>query len=311
MAVAVDVANGQNVAEARILTGLAADAVPALPPRLDARRCQPARGAAQDDHPTRAADLAHILADPDHKVGVPVAVEVARGQAVPEHVVLLIGPGNPRPSLVPRLVPGGQARGAAVQHLNRPSVLLVADVLEGNPDRQIGVPIGVKIPGGQRVAEEVTPLERALHPLAALMPHLIPRRHTGCGPVEHLHRPDITFATKILTRHPDRQVGVAVSVEVEGHHRMRDRSSGINSRRCHRWRDHTTNENQTHTDQQCTLHKATPSHIHLTRFRCYSGRLGPEVPNVLPRGGGSEAPDRARLRLPSTAARTPGIAQAC
>ena len=159
----------------------------------------------------------------DHPAALPtgaaIAVEVTGSHGTTEHVASLVDAGDPGTVLVPQLVPRGQAARPAVEHLHGARVPLPAEVLARDPDSQVGEAIGVEVARGRRAAESVALLGAALDALPVLVPDLVPRRGPGRRSVQDLHRPGIPHGAHVLARHPCRQIGEAIPIEVERHRR--------------------------------------------------------------------------------------------
>jgi hypothetical protein len=96
-------------------------------------------------------------------------VEVPGGQHPPEKVTALHGPTD----LGEELAAGaGQPTGRAVQHVDPPSANCVADLLQVDPNRQIGEAVVVEVASRQGNAKVVAALGGVGDPGAVLGPHL-------------------------------------------------------------------------------------------------------------------------------------------
>src|SRR6266508_4170216 len=88
-------------------------------------------------------------------------------------------------------------------------------------DGQVDEAVAVEVASADRDAEVVVRLGAADHPGAVLGEQLAPgTRQPASGAVQHVHGPRVDDGAHVLQRHPDRQVGEAIAVEVANRQRI-------------------------------------------------------------------------------------------
>src|SRR6266511_3683722 len=88
-------------------------------------------------------------------------------------------------------------------------------------DGQVDEAVAVEVASAEHVAEVVVRLGAADHPGAVLGEQLAPgTRQPASGAVQHVHGPRVDDGAHVLQRHPDRQVGEAIAVEVANRQRI-------------------------------------------------------------------------------------------
>ena len=139
-------------------------------------------------------------------------------QGATKAVAILGTAGNPRPILVPQLIPtDGEAGGRTVDDVSGAGVCLIPDAFTGHADGEIGEAVPIQVARGEGAAEVVAVLRFAQHPLRILGPDLVAAagRPTG-GAVEHVDRAAFRQWLRVLPVGADSEIGIAVVVEIGG-----------------------------------------------------------------------------------------------
>ena len=156
--------------------------------------------------------------DNDDEVVAAVTVDIPRSQGRTE---LLVAGGHAGQAVAAlpdgRSTAGCQPGGRPTEHHHGPCVRESADVLAGDPDREVGEAVCVEVAADQRIAEPVVRLVLSWHPGLALVPDLVTgRRQAFWTAIEDLDGPHRWPAPDAFAWDPDREVGEPVGVEVAG-----------------------------------------------------------------------------------------------
>ncbi len=190
------------------------------------------RGLAVHEWPHRIVSARPAGGRTDREVGVAVAVEVARGEGVPEPVwrvgkVRRTG----RCARQDRCARHDQPVVAAPNDHHHPGRDAGPETLARDADCEVGIAIAVEVAGGEGLTEAIAGL--GIVGELVLRPQLIARRgQAGSRAVQDVDRAGEARRTDAVRGDPDREVGSAVPVEVgrcqcaaEGIARRRPRSA--------------------------------------------------------------------------------------
>ena len=162
--------------------------------------------------PMHRATVGRLTRHTDGHLGVPVPVEVRRGQRIPELVTRLITTAAQRLRQPPA---GAQPARATREEPDRPRAGVAAHRLAGDAHRQVGVPVTVDIRSGQRRPEPVPRLVTGTD-LGLGQPD--PATQTACRTREHIHRAS-GHPVHQITGRAHRHIGRTIPVEVPNRER--------------------------------------------------------------------------------------------
>jgi hypothetical protein len=227
IAILIEVTSGQCPSEQIRGTGLAREPTCTSVQEL-ATRCGQSNSLHAVDH-IDGAGIHSFLERPDIFAGRTdreiinvVAVEIAGSQVEAEAVIGLVPAPDASARLSPDLSAGGRQADArhAIKDGDGAGVVGSGFIIAGHTNCQIGDAVAVKIAGRERLSESVIRIRRdSGNADIVMIPDLIGlRRQTscpqaGCGAVDHVHRAR-RVAIHVVEWHPNREVGIAVAVEV-------------------------------------------------------------------------------------------------
>ena len=193
------------------------DAGAVLGPQLVAGRGQPAAGAV--DHVDRAGAGGRsdaVAGRPDGEVVLTVAVQVGGRERCPEPIAGRGAALDPAAALAQDLMAARrQPVGRAVEDVDGAGVVRRAQVLAGGTDRQIREAVVVEVGDGDRRPEPVTARRRLAAAEVVLGKGLVAGvAEAAAGAVDHVDGAGVGRRPHVLARRTDREVGIAVAIEV-------------------------------------------------------------------------------------------------